>query len=374
MTLQAKAGEARTADNEQLLDTAFLYGPNAAYIEQLYAQYVDDPNSVTESWRIFFKQVGDPAEITRKAAEGPEWRNPAWPKPANSELISALDGDWHDKERSIRSKIEARAQVAASPTGLPSARPTAADISQQVRDSIRALMLIRAYRIRGHLAAHLDPLGMEKREEQPELDPASYGFGPEDMDRRIYIDNVLGLDYATPRQMVDILRRTYCGNFAVEFMHISDPKEKAWIQGRIEGADKEIAFTPEGKRAILSKLVETETFERFLHKRFPGTKRFGLDGGEAMVPAMEQIIKRGGNLGVDEIILGMPHRGRLNVLAGVLSKPYHKIFHEFQGGSTQGDDYGSGDVKYHLGASSDRVFDNHSVHLSLTANPPTSRR
>ncbi|MEM8920703.1 MAG: 2-oxoglutarate dehydrogenase E1 component, partial [Pseudomonadota bacterium] len=239
-----------------------------------------------------------------------------------------------------------------------------------VKDSIHALMMIRAYRIRGHLAANLDPLGIETGGDHPELAPEMYGFGPEDMDREIFIDHVLGLEYATPRQMLDILKRTYCSTFGVQFMHISDPDEKSWVQSRIEGEDKEISFTPEGRKAILAKLIEAEAFERFLHKRYPGTKRFGIDGGEAMVPALEQIIKRGGGLGVDEIILGMPHRGRLNVLSAVMGKPYHQIFHEFLGGSTQGaDEFGSGDVKYHLGASSDRTFDGNDVHLSLTANP-----
>ncbi len=357
MTIEAKAGESRGADNEAMLDTAFLYGPNAAYIEQLYAQYAEDPSSVPESWQDFFSQVADTAGDATKAARGPEWREPL--KHQNGELVSALDGNWGTP-------------TAREPKKAPQVGPALSpqDLSQQVQDSIRALMMIRAYRIRGHLAAHLDPLGLLKREEQPELDPKTYGFGPKDMDRKIYIDNVMGLDYATPRQMIDILKRTYCGTFGVEFMHISDPEEKSWIQQRIEGKDKEIAFTPQGKRAILKKLIEAEAFERFLHKRYPGTKRFGLDGGEAAVPALEQIIKRGGALGVDEIILGMPHRGRLNVLAAVMGKPYHKIFFEFQGGNTQGgDDYGSGDVKYHLGASSDRTFDNHKVHLSLTANP-----
>src|SRR5690606_23432525 len=350
-------GEGRSAGNEAMLDTAFLYGPNAAWIEQLHAQYVENPESVPESWQEFFAQVGDAAADAAKAARGPEWQEPLLAR--NGELVAAFDGNWG---------AETRKEPKKAPVVGPALAPQ--DLSQQVQDSIRALMMIRAYRIRGHLAAHLDPLGILKREEQPELDPKTYGFGPKDMDRRIYIDNVLGLEYATPRQMLEILRRTYCGTFAVEFMHISDPEEKSWIQSRIEGKDKEISFTPQGKRAILKKLVEAEAFERFLHKRYPGTKRFGLDGGEAAVPALEQIIKRGGALGVDEIILGMPHRGRLNVLAAVMGKAYHKIFYEFQGGNTQGsDDYGSGDVKYHLGASSDREFDNHKVHLSLTANP-----
>ena len=359
MTIEAKIGQAGGMDNAAMLDTAFLYGANAAYIEQLYAEYAADPSSVPESWQRFFAGValGDATGDAGKAARGPEWKEPL--KHQNGELVSALDGNW---------ATDAKPAPKKAPQVGPTIAP--ADLHQQVQDSIRAIMMIRAYRMRGHLAAHLDPLNLVKIEDQPELDPKTYGFGPKDMDRRIYIDNVLGLEYATPRQMIDILRRTYCGTFAVEFMHISDPEEKAWIQQRIEGKDKEISFTPQGKRAILKKLVEAEAFERFLHKRYPGTKRFGLDGGEAAVPALEQIIKRGGALGVDEIILGMPHRGRLNVLAAVMGKPYHKIFFEFQGGNTQGgDDYGSGDVKYHLGASSDREFDGHSVHLSLTANP-----
>jgi 2-oxoglutarate dehydrogenase E1 component len=180
----------------------------------------------------------------------------------------------------------------------------------------------------------------------------------------------LGLEFATINEMLSILRRTYCENIGFEFMHISDPAEKSWIQERIEGLGKEITFTKEGKRAILNKLIESEGFERFCDVKFTGTKRFGLDGGEAMIPALEQIIKRGGALGVEEIVLGMAHRGRLNVLSQVMGKPHRAIFHEFKGGSFTPDEVeGSGDVKYHLGASSDREFDGRKVHLSLTANP-----
>ena len=361
----ASANNGRSEANTAMLDTAFLYGGNAAYIEQLYAQYVDSPQSVPDDWRAFFDEVGDPAEAAKRAASGPGWKSSTWPETVNGELVSALDGNWGVVETALKDKIGKKAQ--AAPTAAPL---STAEINQQVQDSIKALMMIRAYRIRGHLAANLDPLGIESRGYQPELDPATYGFGPEDMDRKIYIDNVLGLEYATPSQMIDILKRTYCSTFGVEFMHITDPEEKAWLQQRIEGQDKEITFTKEGKTAILNKLLEAEAFERFLHKRYPGTKRFGLDGGEAAVPALEQIIKRGGALGVDEIVIGMPHRGRLNVLAAVMGKPYHVIFNEFQGGNSQGaDDFGSGDVKYHLGASSDREFDGNNVHLSLTANP-----
>lgn len=371
MTSQSASGNnERSKENADMLDTAFLYGGNAVYIEQLYAQYVEDPTSISADWRDFFDKVGDPAIAATRAAAGPAWSNKNWPKAQSDELISALDGDWAKIEPVLKAKIEKKQPAGAAPAATPSAPASSANIHQQVQDSIRALMMIRAYRIRGHLAANLDPLGIEVPSAHPELDPKTYGFEEADMDREIYIDHVLGLEYASPRKILEILKRTYCSTFGVQFMHIADPEEKSWIQHRIEGEDKEIEFTHEGRIAILTKLLEAETFERFLHKRYPGTKRFGLDGGEAAVPALEQIIKRGGALGVDEIILGMPHRGRLNVLAAVMGKPYHIIFNEFQGGNTQGaDDFGSGDVKYHLGASSDREFDGNKVHLSLTANP-----
>ena len=241
---------------------------------------------------------------------------------------------------------------------------------QATRDSVRALMMIRAYRMRGHLHADLDPLAIEPRKDHEELHPSSYGFTDADWDRKIFIDNVLGLEFATIREMLAILQRTYCSTIGYEFMHISNPQEKAWIQERVEGPDKEIAFTREGKRAILNKLVEAEGFEKFIDVKYTGTKRFGLDGGESLIPALEQIIKRGGNLGVKEIVVGMAHRGRLNVLTQVMAKPHRALFHEFKGGSYAPDDVeGSGDVKYHLGASSDRDFDGNNVHLSLTANP-----
>ena len=254
------------------------------------------------------------------------------------------------------------------------ARPVVAasgvSVEQATKDSVRAIMLIRAYRMRGHLHAKLDPLGLAPRGDHEELHPQHYGFEEKDWDRPIFLDNVLGLQYSTIREIVEILERTYCQTLGVEFMHISNPEEKAWIQERIEGKGKEISFTPEGRRAILNKLVEAEGFEKFLDLKYTGTKRFGLDGSESMIPALEQIIKRGGALGAKEIVLGMAHRGRLNVLSNVMSKPFRAIFNEFKGGSASPAEVeGSGDVKYHLGASSDRTFDDNNVHLSLTANP-----
>jgi len=349
----------RSADNTALLDTLFLYGGSASWIEKMQAAFAKNPSSVPADWRAFFKELGDGAEDAARNADGASWKRENWPNPENGDEVAAFDGNWTLIEPALEKKLRSNAPAASD-----------ADIAQSVRDSIKALMMIRAYRIRGHLAATLDPLSMEGAGAQPELDPETYGFGPEDMDRPIFIDNVLGLEHATPREMLDILKRTYCSTLGIEFMHISHPEEKGWLQERIEGPDKGVAFTPEGKKAILSKLIEAETFERFLHKRYPGTKRFGLDGGEAAVPALEQIIKRGGNLGVKEIVIGMAHRGRLNMLGAVMGKTYDKLFNEFMGGNTQGaDDFGSGDVKYHLGASSDREFDGNEVHLTMNANP-----
>ncbi|MES1157007.1 MAG: 2-oxoglutarate dehydrogenase E1 component, partial [Alphaproteobacteria bacterium] len=341
-------------------ETSFLYGANAVFVEEMHARYLDDPNSVDPSWRAFFQSLPDDAATVHRAVEGPSWYRPDLAQPKSSESTALLDGNWAALTDKLEKKVKER---------LPKA--SIIDVQTAARDSVRALMMIRAYRTRGHLSANLDPLGIEQqRQASAELEPSSYGFGPNDLDRPIFIDGVLGLESATVNQMLAILRRTYCGTFGVEFMHITDPTEKSWIQARIEGPDKEIAFTREGKRAILKKLLEAETFERFVHKRHPGTKRFGLDGAEAMIPALEQIIKRGGALGVDEIVLGMAHRGRLNVLAAVMGKPYKVIFHEFQGGSATPDDVlGSGDVKYHMGASSDRAFDGNEVHLSLSSNP-----
>ena len=238
------------------------------------------------------------------------------------------------------------------------------------QDSIRAVQMVGAYRTIGHLEADLDPLKLSPAPPLPQLDPNFYGFHDAEMDKPIFIDGVLGLETASPRQIVDLLKRTYCGPIGYEFMHITDAEQKDWLQRRIEGPDKEISFTPEGKKAILNKLIEGEGFEKFAAARFVGTKRFGLDGAESTIPALEQIIKRGGQLGVKEIVLGMSHRGRLNVLVNVMAKPYRQLFHEFQGGAANPSEVeGSGDVKYHLGASSDREFDGHQVHLSLTANP-----
>ncbi|MBL9012092.1 MAG: 2-oxoglutarate dehydrogenase E1 component [Alphaproteobacteria bacterium] len=354
------------ASNTAHLDTSFLSGANAAFIEELYDRYAADPNSVDESWRTLFAGLG------RGAGGGAK---PAWGLKSGSGMTGALAEEFLPPPPKPGKKPAAATAPKAEPgasviAALAQGAPSADAIKAATLDSVRATQLIRAFRARGHLAANLDPLKLGGDEPHPELDPFNFGFLPQDMDRPIFLDNMLGLQYATMREIVEICRATYCGNIGYEFVHVTDPDQKRWIQERIEGREKGAHFTPEGKKAILNKLIEAEGFEQYCTRKFTGTKRFGLDGGEALIPALEQIIKRGGALGAKELAFGMPHRGRLNVLANVLSKPYHQIFHEFQGGSSSPKDVaGSGDVKYHLGASSDRAFDGNRVHLSLAPNP-----
>ncbi len=356
----------RQPQNEAFAQSSFLDGANAAYVEEMQAQYERNPGSVSDQWRLFFQSLQEEASKSGQPAEhahGPSWARPMDGIGRNSDLAAAFTGDYGASERVLGDKLAARAQVSGHEVS-PAATYRA------TQDSLRALMLIRAYRVMGHLVADLDPLGIAERKPHKELRPETYGFTEADLDRPIFIDKVLGLETASIRQILRILRRTYCRQIGVEFMHITNPAQKRWIQERIEGPDKDITFTVEGKKAILNKLIEAEGFEKFADVKYTGTKRFGLEGGESLVPALEQIIKRGGQLGLREVVFGMAHRGRLNILANVMGKPLRAIFNEFKGGSFKPDDVeGSGDVKYHLGASSDREFDNNRVHLSLTANP-----
>ncbi len=322
--------------------TSFLAGNNSEFIEEFYTEYLDNPNSIPKSWKQFFDGLEEKEENIIKGIKGPSWSP-------------------------IRKKIKKKRENILQDKSLNENEPLL--IEQSTKDSVRAIMLIRAYRIRGHLIANLDPLSILKREEHPELKPETYGFNTNDYDRKIYLDGVLGLQSATLKEILIILKKTYCSTIGYEFMHMGDPEEKSWIRDRVEGKEKDVKFTENGKKAILNKIIEAEGFEKYLHVKFIGTKRFGLDGGESLIPALEQIIKRGGNLGAKEIKIGMPHRGRLNVLANVMGKSYKAIFSEFFGKSVSSKKDFEGDVKYHLGASSDREFDGNSVHISLTDNP-----
>ena len=292
-----------------------------------------------------------------ESEQGPSWARPNWPLADTDDLTAAMDP----------TQMQVAVKAAAKAAGKLIAD---ADVASAAADSIRAMMLIRTYRVRGHLAANLDPLGLTKQDLPPDLTPEYHGFSAADVDRKIYVGGAMGLEWTTIRELVAILRANYCGNVGLEYMHISDVEERRFFQERMEGADKSIGFTNEGKKAILGKVIEAEQYEKFLGRKYVGTKRFGLDGGEAMIPALESFIKQGGAQGVREIVIGMPHRGRLNVLANVMGKPYRIIFHEFSGGSANPEDVGgSGDVKYHLGTSTDREFDGINVHMSLVPNP-----
>ncbi len=340
----------------------FLSGINAEYIAHLYGEYLSNPGNVDQSWKSFFEGLnGSELELLQELT-GASWtpeENRQSTRAFNSPVTTQIGGQ---VSNNVGGDVNygRRSNDALSPE----------DVKQASMDSIRALMLIRAYRARGHMLADLDPLELKDKGDHPELDPLHYGFVASDFTRPIFINGVLGKDYATLNEIVDILQHTYCNKIGVEFLHLTDPEEKAWIQERIEEPQNKTEFTVNGKRAILQRMIAAEKFEQFLHKKYPGTKRFGVDGGEALIPLIEQIMKRGGQMGLEEIVIGMAHRGRLNVLANVMGKPYTAIFAEFQGQSTTPDDVlGSGDVKYHMGTSSDRDFDGNKIHLSLTANP-----
>ncbi len=336
-----------------LLAQAFN-GANAAFIADLYARWATDPANVDESFAELFSALNDEARGVLMDASGASWA------PRHFDVAEA-----EPPVKPAAKGARTASQVAPAIQGA-----TPEQVRATALDSLRALMMIRAYRVRGHLEATLDPLGLQVPKSHAELDPASYGFGPGDMDRPIFIDNVLGRESATMREIVAIVRASYCGSIGVEFMHIQDPDQKTWIQRRIEGAPWTRGFDPATKRTILSQLTEAEGFETFCQKRYVGTKRFGLEGGEVTIPALHAIIDVAAQAGVGEIAIGMPHRGRLNTLVNIVRKPFTAIFSEFGGNSFKPDDVqGSGDVKYHLGTSTDVDIAGHNVHISLQPNP-----
>ena len=331
-----------------------LEGVSPSFVEGLYRRYCDSPESVDSSWRGFFENL-------EETASGPSWRRPHWPVASTDALTAALD----PTQMTIAEQNAAPAAPSYSRKQLSSD-----EIERAAGNSIRAMMLIRTYRVRGHLAANLDPLKLHERELPADLTPGFHGFSEDELDRPVYLGGALGMESATVNEIVSILRDNYCGPVGLEYMHINDLEERRFLQERMEGKEASIQFTSEGKQAILRKVIEAEQWENYLGKKYVGTKRFGLDGGESMVPALEAIIKYGGADGVREMVIGMAHRGRLNVLANVMAKPYRAIFHEFAGGTANPEDVGgSGDVKYHLGTSTDREFDGISVHMSLVPNP-----
>ena len=322
--------------DEVFLDATILNGLNSTYIADLYEKWLENPKNVDANWNDWFSDM----QNTGSSNDIPSWAKGK----AFEEKLENLE----HKNSSLSSEEMRKASI----------------------DSLRAVMMIRAYRARGHLEAKTDPLNLEKKEEHPELNPEFYGFTKNDYDRPIFIDNVLGIETASLRQILSTLKDTYCGSIGVEYLHIQDPEQKSWIQQRIENIRNQTDFTDKGKEAIYERLVDAESFERFLNKKYTGTKRFGLDGSESVIPAIEQIAKRGSQLGLEEIVIGMAHRGRLNVLNNILQKPFRAIISEFMGNPSNPEETGgSGDVKYHMGSSSDREFDGVNVHFTLNANP-----
>ncbi len=343
---------------------SFLYGTNSSYIEELYARYLNDPNAVDESWRSFFAELNDDERSVLDELQ---------PSRDARKIADIEYGDDEDDTQARGQTERGGNGAAAVPSWAPAPVAAGQGVSHYAvaRDSIRILMMIRAYRVRGHLAANLDPLGLEGERHHPELDPKSYGFTDEDLDREFFVDGVLGFQTATLREILNAVRETYCGTIGVEFMHIQSPQEKAWIQKKFEGSRSRPELSAEVQQRTLNELYHSEGFEKFLSIKYPGAKRFSLEGAESTIPAMEAIIHTAAKLGVDDIVLGMPHRGRLNVLTTVMRKSYMAVFSEFQGEAGHPDAVqGSGDVKYHLGTSADRQLENgRMVHLSLTANP-----
>ncbi len=333
--------------------TSFLNKSNSAFIERMYLKFVNRDADLPESWKDYFEGIGDELNVIAKEINGPSW-GPKKNKIDINELQKKID----QKENNLENNIVDR-----------SGKFNYQVLADSNKDSISAVSLIRAYRLRGHLLANLDPLGMRESDYLDELHPEFYGFKKENYDKKIFLNGVINRKDASIREILKFLKKTYCGNIGYEFMHISNPDERKWFRDRIEKDSNALEFTKNGKEAILNKLVQAEGFEKFLATKYVGTKRFGLDGGESLIPALEQIIKISGQSQVKEVKIGMSHRGRLNVLANVLQKSYKRIFNEFAGEFGNTSDEGAGDVKYHLGASSNREFDGNSVHVSLTDNP-----
>jgi len=325
------------------MNDSFLNSANAPYVAELYFKFTQSPNSIDDSWKSFFSSLNEDELSIISDFGGPEW------KKRDTNVIDDISFD----------------KVIRSSSGVDFN-----SFKTSTLDSIRALRIIRAYRINGHLIANLDPLDLHEKNYHPELDYKSYGFSENDLDREIFIDGSLGLERATLKEIIKILNKTYASSIGVEFLHIQSVEQKQWVQERIEEVYNKTNFTIQGKKAIFQRLIESELFEQYLDKKFLGTKRYGIEGGESMIPGIEQIVKHSCLLGVEDIYFGTAHRGRLTLLATVLGMPYRGILSKFQGNLNDPNEVlGSGDVKYHLGVSSDREFNGKKIHLSLTPNP-----
>jgi len=316
---------------------SYLFGGNAPYVEELYEAYLNNPGSVPDNWRTYFDSV---------------------------QHLPAVDGS--NKPDVIHSSVIASFTERAKqgPIRTVSAAPDA----ELGRKRVAVTQMIAAYRYLGSRWANLDPLQRQERPGIPELDPTFYGFTEADLDTVFNISNTyFGQETASLRDLLNMLRDTYCRSIGAEFMYVSDPTKKRWLQERLESIRSTPAFSAEKKIHILERLTAAEGLERYLHTRYVGAKRFSLEGGESFIAAMDETIQRAGEKGVQEIVLGMAHRGRLNVLVNTLGKSPAELFEEFEG--KHADDLPSGDVKYHQGFSSDISTAGGAVHLSLAFNP-----
>jgi len=335
----------QSSKNLEYKKNSFLNKSNSAFIEQMYLKFINKDSDLPESWKKYFLDIGEEIDLVVKEINGPSW-SPVKKKIELNEIQKKIN---IEEEKNDQTELK--------------------DFTKKNSNSIRAVSLIRSYRQRGHLLSKVDPLEIRKSEYLEELHPENYGFKKDDYQKKIYLDGVINKEYSNIREILSFVRKIYCGPIGYEYMQIANPTERKWFRDRIEKDENALKFTKNGKKAILNKLIQAEGFEKFLHTKYVGNKRFGLDGGESLIPALEQIIKIGGQSKIKEVKIGMSHRGRLNVLANVLQKSYKRIFNEFAGEISNAGEDAAGDVKYHLGASSDREFDGNSVHVSLTDNP-----
>ena len=322
-----------------------LAGSNLAFVEQLYARYLDDPAAVDASWRDYFADVAaDDGDVraARAAVDGPSFERASLFSPPGGAATHAGSVSAGEGRRTLREK----------------------------QDHVN--QLIHAYRVRGHLRADLDPLGRPRRsspQTEGELDLEHWGLSESDLDQSFSSTMIQGTTEMTLRGILDLLREAYCGRIGVQFMHIDDLVQKQWLKDRMENRASRAKLSRDRQVDILTKLTDAEIFEQFIHRKFPGYKRFSLEGAESLIPLLDLAITKAGTQEVREVVIGMAHRGRLNVLVNIMEKEAHKVFREFKDDNPEAF-RGSGDVKYHLGHSSDRMTsDGQKIHLSLCFNP-----
>jgi 2-oxoglutarate dehydrogenase E1 component len=317
---------------QQMLSNSYLYGANAPFIEELYEAYLRDPNAVSGAWRKYFDQLkGTANEVSHRLVQQ-----------SFAELV----------------KYRGNGHAGAAPS---------AAIAAVEKKQVSVLQLINAHRFLGARHANLDPLQRQEKPTIPELDPAHYGFSEADMDTVFNTGSLVGPDQMRLRDIIQAVKETYCGTIGAEYMYISDTPQKRWIQNRLEGVRGKPGFTREYKKHILERLTAAETLEKYLHTRYVGQKRFSLEGGDSLIPLLDHLLQHAGKLGVQETVIGMAHRGRLNVLVNTLGKMPKDLFSEFEG--KHSDELPSGDVKYHQGFSSDVMTPGGPMHLTLAFNP-----